>query len=224
VYGGEKQQPTKATGAHELNKTFSSFSVNIVANYFKPGPGTQADRKTRICSPWSRKGNDDYGDWYLADNYLFGSEEVTRDNWKGVSPETKGNSKDLGAISGLKLKDPVKCMPINQQTAEKAYLAVLKNVGCVLPVRDDIDKRIIEEVRTGTARKGENGFVHTPDMAGGWPKLKSGVAEKDTDHDGIPDKWEKKHKLDPNNPDDRNSLSKKGYTMLEEYLNSVVVK
>lgn len=221
TYGGESQQPTKATSAHEKNKTFSSFSVNMVANYYKPGPGTQAERKTNICSPWSRNGEDDYGDWYITDNYLTGSPEVTADNWKGVFPKSNINATDLDAIPGLKLEKPTKHMPINQQTAEDAYQAVLKNVGCVLPMRDAIDSRIIKEVRTGTASKGENGFVGSPKAAGGWPILKAGTAPTDTDHDGMPNKWEKKHGLDPNNAEDRNLIDKDGYTMLENYLNAI---
>lgn len=36
------------------------------------------------------------------------------------------------------------------------------------------------------------------------------------------DDWEKKVGLDPSNPDDRNTLTKTGYTALEVYLNSLV--
>ena len=42
----------------------------------------------------------------------------------------------------------------------------------------------------------------------------------DTDHDGMPDVWERKHDLDPNNggdgPEDKDE---DGYTNLEEFLN-----
>ncbi|MFO7658189.1 MAG: pectate lyase [Bacteroidales bacterium] len=221
TYGGELQQPIKASSAHELNKTFNTFSVNMVANYYKPGPGTQPDRKTRICSPWSRNGADDYGNWYLADNYLFGSPEVTADNWKGVFPQSTDIPVDLDAIPGLKLEHATECMPIKQQTAEEAYQAVLKNVGCVFPVRDAIDTRIIEEVRTGTAGKGEDGYVLSPEMAGGWPILKTGPVAVDTDRDGMPDKWEKKNGLNPKNAGDRNNIAEDGYTMLEKYMNSI---
>jgi len=219
IYGGESQQPTNATSAHERNKTFSSFSVNIVANYFKPGPGTQADSKTKICSPWSRNGAEDFGRWYLADNYLVGNSDVTTDNWKGVFPESKNKPFDIDSIA--KQTKPSGFMPINQQSAEEAYQLVLKNAGCILPMRDAIDTRLIENVRTGTATKGENGYVRNPEMAGGWPVLKSGIAPIDTDKDGMPDLWEKKNKLNPNNPADRNKVGTDGYTMLEKYLNNI---
>ena len=46
-------------------------------------------------------------------------------------------------------------------------------------------------------------------------------AAADTDHDGMPDDWEYKNGLDPNNEEDRNNLGADGYTMLEEYLNAI---
>ena len=47
---------------------------------------------------------------------------------------------------------------------------------------------------------------------------------KDSDGDGIPDVWETKNGLDPNNASDGNAktLSKEGYTNLEVYMNSLV--
>ena len=45
----------------------------------------------------------------------------------------------------------------------------------------------------------------------------------DSDHDGIPDDWEKAHGLNPNDPADANKdLNGDGYTNLEKYLNSLV--
>ena len=220
VYGGEMQQPTQASSAHEKNKTFSSFSANIVANYFKPGPGTDPEHRAKICSPWSRNGAEDYGKWYVADNYVDGSPEVTADNWKGVFPKSESIEVDLDAIPGLKLDEPSMFMPIAQQTAEQAYLAVLENAGCVLPNRDSMDTRIIEEVREGTFSRGDNGFVNSPTVSGGFPELQSGTVPPDADHDGMPDVWEKAHRLDANDAADSSSdRDNDGYTAIEEFLN-----
>jgi hypothetical protein len=40
---------------------------------------------------------------------------------------------------------------VETQTAEEAYEDVLANVGCSAPMLDDHDKRVIQEVRGGTA-------------------------------------------------------------------------
>jgi len=214
TYGGEVHQ--------RGNDKFTGCSTNLVANYYKPGPGTPAKNLTRICSPWSRDGAADYGKWYLADNYLVGSEEVIADNWKGVFPQYTGKIPlDLEAIPGLKLDSPSEFMPINQQTAEEAYKSVLEHAGCSLPKRDTIDLRIIEEVRSGTAKHGDNGFIDDPSLVGAWPELKNGIAPADTDHDGMPDDWETTKGLDPKDVTDGNKVAADGYTMLEHYLNSM---
>jgi pectate lyase len=44
----------------------------------------------------------------------------------------------------------------------------------------------------------------------------------DSDHDGLPDDWERKHGLDPNNPADGALPGQDGYTQFEDYLDSLV--
>ncbi|MEN8908349.1 MAG: LPXTG cell wall anchor domain-containing protein, partial [Clostridiales bacterium] len=175
--------------------------VNMVANYYKPGPGTTKN-KNRIAQA-------DEGIWYVSDNFMEGSADVTKDNWKGVTIK-----------SGKKSSTPWNAMPIRQQTAEEAYKTVLDTVGCSKPNRDSVDKRIIEEVRTGTATYGENGLITTPTDVGGWPALASGTAPLDSDHDGMPDSWETSNGLNPKDASDRNKKDSVGYTMLEKYINS----
>jgi pectate lyase len=111
-------------------------------------------------------------------------------------------------------------MPINQQSPEDAYQAVLEHAGCSLPNRDVVDARIIDEVRTGTAKYGEKGIIAEPNDVGGWPELKSLPAPTDSDSDGMPDEWESKFGLDPKNDNDNiEDKDKDGYTNIEEYLN-----
>lgn len=65
------------------------------------------------------------------------------------------------------------------------------------------------------------GIIDSQHDVGGWPELKSAAAPADSDHDGMPDAWEREHGLDPANPADRNGLGSNGYTNLENYLNSI---
>jgi pectate lyase len=201
-YGGEQQQPG--------DPDFSETTINMVANYYKPGPATKRDVRDRIAEPSARSA-DDKGRWYVAGNYLEGSPDVTADNWKGVD-----------GSDYIQLAEPWAAMPITQQTPQDAYQAVLAHAGCSLPTRDVIDTRIIEEVRNGTAAFGDNGIIDSPGDVGGWPELESASASADSDHDGMSDTWERENQLNPNDPDDRNAVAADGYTMLEKYLNSLV--
>jgi hypothetical protein len=79
--------------------------------------------------------------------------------------------------------------------------------GAVLPVRDVVDDRIVQEVRTGTGL-----IINTPAEVSGWPKYDSDTPPSDSDHDGMSDDWEKRYGLEPQDAAD-------GYTNVEEYLN-----
>ncbi len=206
-YGAEAHQ-----GGDRRKPPIEFSTINMVANYYKPGPATQSGVSDRIAEPSARSG-DDKGSWYVADNVVLGSSEVTNDNWKGVD----GNKYK-------RLDSPWPAMAIKQQSPEDAYKAVLDHAGCSFPNRDAVDTRIIKEVRNGTATCGKNGIITTPSDVGGWPSLRSGTAPVDSDHDGIPDAWETAHGLDPSNMDDgkKTNLSAEGYTNLEMYLNELV--
>jgi pectate lyase len=220
-YGGEKLQK----GKPEFD--FSTF--NMVANYYKPGPATQPGEVSyRIASP-SFRTETDYGKWYIADNVVEGNDDVSADNWNG-GVQTKIS------FEKIKLDKPWPSMLINQQTALKAYHSVLENAGAILPKRDAVDSRIIEETHgcfatyEGVSYKKENrvadpskicGIIDTQKDVGSWPILKSVPAPKDSDHDGMSDDFEYANNLNKDDPNDRNIIASDGYTMLEKYLNSI---
>ena len=93
---------------------------------------------------------------------------------------------------------------------------VLSAIGACKPSRDAIDARIVKSVRdgTGTSRGG---------TTGPWPDLSSGAPAPpvDSDHDGMPDTWEKAHGLDPQNASDGAALAANDYTHVENYLNEL---
>jgi hypothetical protein len=94
---------------------------------------------------------------------------------------------------------------------------LLPKVGASLPKRDSADARLIHHVKTHTGK-----LIDSQSDVGGWPELKSAKPPLDSDDDGMPDAWEKKHKLNPKDPADAGlDNSKDGYTNIEEYLNSV---
>lgn len=203
----------------------ASSMVNIVANYYKPGPATNKGAiRYRICRPqhldmYSEAQRD--GKWYVADNFVVGYPRITADNWAGGvqfdDAETESEIKAL--IKKVRATTAARAVPITQQSAEQAYELVLAQAGATLPRRDPVDTRIINMVRTGKLTY-KNGIVDIPADVGGWPEYKSERAPTDSDHDGMPDTWEKKFGLKWNDPSDgAKDTDEDGYTNVEECLN-----
>lgn len=224
-YGGETVQKN--------SDKFIFSNINMVANYQKAGPATlPGEVSHRIAAPSSRNKAKDYGKWHISGNMVEGNTKVSKNNWLGGVQPQDGSE----YLEGLKLDKPWPAIPINQETPEEAYASVLKNAGATLPKRDAVDIRIVDEVKNGYAtfegstykthrkvadQSKKSGIIDSQKDVGGWPELKSLPAPIDTDHDGMPDEWEKENGLNPNNADDGNKVAKDGYTMLEKYINDI---
>lgn len=202
--------------------------INWANNYYKAGPATKSSVRHRIfqlsdknIAPGGANRPQDSESFetslYAEGNYMVGFPDVTADNWNGGIDFFAGATE-----SNNRAQHPFKFPTIIEQSAEEAYPLVVERAGASL-VRDVIDQRIVSEVKTGTVTYGNAGLIDSQTNVGGWPALKSLPAPKDTDRDGMPDKWEKSNGLDPKSAtdcnDDRNN---DGYTNLEEYLNSLL--
>jgi pectate lyase len=203
----------------------ASSMVNIVANYYKPGPAVNMGASSyRICRPqhldmYSEAQRD--GKWYVAENFVAGNPKVTADNWAGgVQFDDVETQVEIDAlIARVRGKIAAPAPPVTQQSAEEAYKLVLARAGATLPKRDTVDKRIIEIVRTGKPTY-KNGIIDIPSDVGGWPQYESAAAPVDSDHDGIPDRWEKQFGLKWNDSSDGSKdADNDGYTNVEEWLN-----
>jgi hypothetical protein len=113
-------------------------------------------------------------------------------------------------------------------TAEQAMRDVLEYAGADLcrdgPCRDNVDAMYVDDVRT--CDKPPYLFdVAWPGSlaeAGGWAKLTQRGARVDTDHDGMPDAWERRFKnTNPDVWDANNDPDGDGYPNIEEYLNDL---
>ncbi|MBN1415967.1 MAG: T9SS type A sorting domain-containing protein [Bacteroidales bacterium] len=214
AYGGEPSE-------YDGNKA----SINMVKNYYKPGPATRTDAVSyRIVSPDADTAFHTYSNWYIDSNYVVGSANATNDNWaygvQGISSAIKEQIRSL---------TPFLFDVTTEHSAEEAYAAVLQHAGASLPRRDTIDSRIIWETENGTALYGGatygagKGIIDSQDDVGGFPMLFSAPAPADGDHDGMSDQWELDNGLNPANAADRNGdADGDGYTNLEEYLNGIV--
>ena len=198
-------------------------NYNIVNNYYKYGPSTKQSVMYRIANPFSRK-DIPFGKWFVNGNYVDGSAEHSSDNWKGVDMD-KGTETDK---QNAKMFQPFFYMNLKTEKPEVAYISVLANAGCTIPLRDTLDERIINDVkqRRGNFIDVQGGYPHGTAYEKtilAWPALKSAVALTDTDQDGMPDEWEKKNGLNPTSAIDayENKLDKH-YTNIEVYLNSLI--
>jgi len=197
-------------GAHE---------VVFVNNYYKPGPASSRF----VALNAQNDGFNDTQRYYFAGNVMPGYFDE-KEQEKGKIATGRPRSYDPW------VSEPFFESYVKTQTAGQAYEDVLANVGCNVPMLDDHDKRIIEEVRNGTctyngSQTGLPGIIDNEADVGGFEEFPvvSRPADWDKDHDGMPDAWEKKHGLDPADKDDANktNLSADGYTNLEMYLNEL---
>lgn len=205
--------------------------INMVNNYYKPGPASQHHRLLDVAE-------DGTGRYYVAGNVMEGDDAVTQDNRSavrdcagkcyirgrksagpdsGISPDA---IPELGEECASCLVDaPFPYEPIEEDTPEVAYQRVLKSVGCSFS-RDAYDREVLRQVKKGIGTFGIDGIINSPKDVGGWPKLKTKKAPKDSDGDGMPDAWERRHGLNPHDASDASEYTlDKDYTNIEVFLN-----
>lgn len=220
-------------------------TYNIINNYFKPGPITPTDDPVghRILKPESGRSNLGYqvfGRAYVHGNIMEGNDRVTKDNWDGgVQIEDLPNAGQYR--DEIYSSKPMPMPPMRMMETQDAYTYVLDHAGATLPKRDPVDQRIITQVRTGKIDYAEGitlpktefehrrlpkdsykmGIITDISQVGGYPTY-TGTPYQDTDHDGMPDAWETKYKLNPNDPTDAvKDCNGDGYTNIEKYINGI---
>jgi pectate lyase len=193
------------------------LSINIVNNYFKPGPATNDAVKRRIARIDNSENIGFRGAWHIDGNYIEGFPNISADNWNGGIDFERGTS-----VETNRRTEPFPVANVTTQSSIEAFESVLKNVGVTVPARDAQEKRIVEEVRKGSFTFGSKGIIDNVEQVGGWPILKSLPAPVDSDNDGMPDEWEIKTGLNPYTPSDANDDSTgDGYTNIEKYINGL---
>lgn len=157
------------------------MNVNIVNNYYKPGPGTLTRstgiqqriasiniRTTEYCQNSDGSWNGWYPMWhvwgtfYVKGNVNSKHDVVTKDNWTyGIYNQIDKNGND-GTFNEtvhqqMKLAAPIDFVYTTTHTAEKAYEKVLAFAGASLH-RDAVDELMVYDTREGKASySGKNG-------------------------------------------------------------------
>jgi len=196
---------------------FGGMKINVIGNYYKPGPCTNASNHPMQI----KDGDTTHAQGFMAGNFFEGMpESFNQDNYTAVIYTNSGSYMsttrekwehfaefDMGAFKPF------------TQGAKGAYEFCLRYGGCSL-VRDTVDERMIENIRSGVGR-----IIDSQKEVGGWdpyPEERRPV-DWDTDGDGMPDSWENANGLDPQDSEDHNGdRDGNGYTNLEDYLNSLV--
>ncbi len=214
------------------------MNINIINNYYKPGPATQSKVMDRIFSidkntKPEQAVYDKWGKFYINGNVIEGRANPTNDNWTyGVYNQFHSN---YGTVSeadkiAMRMTEP---HPTNNnvktQTAELAYQKVLDFAGASLK-RDAVDERIIKNVKeksyTANGSSGDQysrfGIIDKASDVNGWPFLSTLPAPADSDNDGMPDEWETANKLDPKKANANGRDLSTAYDNIEVYINSLV--
>ena len=206
---------------------------NIVGNYYKPGPGSEDDRRYFVDAYWyyEKDGKvyaDSYPELYLEDNYhtegIDGNrypDGIYRHDQSGDAGKPNPEVTILTAPLPIKANDTRTCYT-STHSASAVFGKVLDYSGASY-TRDDVDRRIAEEARSGEAVYG-NGIINSQEEVGGWPEYAATVDESasvtDTDGDGMPDWFEEEFGVSDASA---KSLDPQGrYTDLEMYLHYLV--
>lgn len=149
-----------------------AMKVNIVNNYYKPGPGTEtrpSNIQYRIAAPGIRTTEycekyADYwpthhvwGKYYVAGNTNTKFTDIVNGNhnWEwGVLEQIDANGND-GTFTSvtkdtIRLTEPIDFYCVTTHTPEKAYEKVLAYAGASLH-RDAVDELIVSDTRNGVA-------------------------------------------------------------------------
>ena len=195
------------------------LKINLVGNYYIPGPSTPLKPPVRLY------GGDTFGGRSLysaaSEIYLKGNLD-TQYRSSNSDPETKVLKLINGGfpVTQNRFDYPV----VTTTDASQAKADVLAHAGAngrvigegvIVENRDAIDKRLVNDVLNGTGR-----IINDPSQVGGYASFSSTTPPLDTDHDGMPDAWEVANGLNAKDiSDGPGDNDADGYTNLEEYLN-----
>lgn len=223
----------KSSTGNTYYELIGRAETNLINNYYKPGLATSTGSKSyRLILQYDRYETQypdkEVGQIYADGNYVYGNTTISSNNWNGGIQYKSSQYASLQSLFKLESisSEITPVLPTTLETAEEAFLNVLDYSGANLPLRDAHDKRILNEINTGTTSGtgsfGTNkGIIDDPEVVGGWPNLTTGTVLTDTDGDGMPDDWEDANSLNKNDSTDGNGIATSGYTNLEEYLNGI---
>lgn len=209
------------------------MNVNLVNNYYKPGPATTTKQRIAAIDKNGKPEAEVYNIWgkyYITGNVVEGSPEITTDNWTiGVFDQMKAYNLTDKDKNSIKINQPHDIQDnVKTHSAKEAYEKILQIGGASL-VRDTIDLHVLKDVKNGSftykgSKGSANGIIDSQNDVGGFPNLNPGKPLPDSDSDGMPDEWEIKNKLNPKVANSNGRDLDKNYDNIEVYFNDLVRK
>jgi len=115
---------------------------------------------------------------------------------------------------------PWEAPPVTDRVASKEMAdCIVAAVGATAPVRDSVDKRVVNDFMQGTGT-----FIDNVSFPADFPTFVNVPPAADKDGDGMPDAWELAHNLNPDIDDSASDADHDGYTNIEEYLHYLSAK
>lgn len=203
--------------------------TTIENNYFIVGPGKNylgVDRGDGVIITERRDvnpskpftgGNENFRTYWEGNFYDYDKDGVLNGRLMDWEKDCGGNP------IFLEMRSELHPIIASQTSAEEAYYIIVDQVGASLPVRDEVDSYLIDELvslgEKGTIIRNETRTDQFP--IGGPGVITSGENPLDSDGDGIPDEFEDQWGLDKNDPLDAMKIASNGYTNLENYVFSL---
>lgn len=172
----------------EVWESYGGSPVNIVGNTYISGPNTNQRIAAAIDRP--AQGSTGRAQIYQADNSIDGIPLFT------------------AAVGDAVVEEPVCPLSIDPLDAGTASRRVMEYAGAF--PRDQVDARIIREVRGGSGR-----IVRT---AGTIPASERSIPYADTDNDGMADGWESENGAIVGSYDPWGGLDASGWTNFDRFL------
>lgn len=196
------------------------FRSNLFYNWGGSHAGYDAD--TQSLSAYAFIGNayipgpDSTGHWAFEESNPLARAWFEGNAMDGVVPADPWSLVKDSDRPGYRLATRPDWADGTTETAIEAVDRVLAGAGAG-PVRDAVDRRILDGVGTRTGR-----IIDSQSQVGGWPDLEAGSPWIDGDGDGLPDDWEVARGLDPADATDGAAdRDGDGFTELEDWLNSL---
>ncbi|MBI4137219.1 hypothetical protein HY469_04110, partial [Candidatus Roizmanbacteria bacterium] len=196
---------------------YGNPQVNVVGNYYKPGPNSDNRHRLRFDNPTSP----DNPPLTPVGNTMTVYLDNTIDTTLGEITTVYKNQPGLTInYSSTPLGDAAYSIV----SADQAYQQVTNPVGAGDSFRidcsgnkvarsDPVDTRIKNDVLNGTGQ-----IIDSPSEVGGWPTIASVPACGDQDADGMPDTWETAYGLNASINDSALDQNGDGYTNIEDYI------